>query len=341
MPSTQSEVIQKITDHSMAVLRGFEEEDLAAMAASYFEAQGNIIAMMRRAAGGSEWTLAEMQGDRAGALFNQIDQELNRLNNRMNTSLEQSAIEQLEGAQEWSLYGLDQATPAGVQAQQPPLPFENIKALVNTPFQGAMFSQRYGLITDQMAADIRGALTQSMINGESMEDAALRIETVMGATAEGATAMEGYANRTMTIARSEIMRAQNLGRLSVYGQNSDLMEGTPEWVATADDRLCPWCLRRDGLTFDEIETEPVPSVRDKPDPWGNSTNLPLHPNCRCTVVPKLKSWADLGIEDMPEDLSDDTRAMRNEDGDWVEVPVQTFEDWKAERGAALGLGGEI
>lgn len=334
MPSTQSSVIQSITDQSMRVLRGQEDEDLDAMAQAYYAAQQAIIEIVRRYAGGSDWTLAEMQG-RAGALFNQIDQELNRLNNRMNADMEGSLVDQLQGAQEWSLYGLDQATPAGVDAQMPPLPLENIKALVNSPFQGAMFSQRFGLITDQMAADIRGALTQSMINGESMDDAALRIEGVMGASEEGTATIEGYAGRSLTIARTEIMRAQNLGRLSIFSHNEDIMTGDPEWVATADDRLCPWCLRRDGMTLGEIEESGAGK-----DPWGTSTNLPLHPNCRCTVVPKMKSWRDMGI-DMPEEFSDDARAMRNADGDWVEADLQTFNDWKAERGAALGLGGEI
>jgi len=323
MAETQREVIDRITAYSARVLRGMENEDLQAMGSAWREAQQKIIELIQRAAPGDVWTLPDMQGPRMAELFQQINHELNILNERMIGQLEQSAVDQLAAGIEWSSYGLDQATPAGVFAQQPSLPIENIRALVNTPYQGAMFSQRYGLITDQMSSDVRGALAQSMINGESMADAAARIEDVMGADS---VISSGYANRSLAIARTEIMRAQNLGRLSSFDANKDLMAGTPEWVATADDRICEWCLRRDGLSADEIEMEDPGD-----DPWGNSVNSPLHPRCRCTWVPRMKSWRELGLGDMPEDFGDDERGMRNEDGEWVFQPVESFDEWKEGR----------
>lgn len=284
MAETQREVIDRITAYSTRVLRGMENEDLRGMAGLYRQAQQNIISMVNNTFPGDTWSLEQMQ-QRSADLFNMIQQELNILNERMINGLEKSAVDQLRAAIEWGTYNLDQATPPNIEADLPPLPLENIKALVNTPFEGAMFSQRYGLITDQMAADVRGTLMQSMINGEGMLDAAQRISDVMGADS---VISSGYADRALAIARTEIMRAQNLGRLSVFDSNTDLMTGDSattgsEWVATADDRLCEWCLRRDGLSPEEIE-ESDPGE----DPWGNSTNAPLHPRCRCTFVPRLK-----------------------------------------------------
>ena len=67
------------------------------------------------------------------------------------------------------------------------------------------------------------------------------------------------------------------------------------WIVTPDDRLCRWCMRREGLTPEAIRKLPGGG-----DPWGMSTNLPLHPHCRCTSEPILKTWRELGI-DMPEE----------------------------------------
>lgn len=323
MAATQREVIDRITAYSMRVLRGMENEDLQGMAEAWREAQRQIIELVHRASPGDVWTLPEMQGPRLAELFQQINRQLDILNERMVGQLEKSAVEQLAAALEWSTYGLDQATPMGIDAQQPSLPVENIRALVNTPYKGAAYSQRYGLITDQMAADVRGALAQSMINGESMKDAAARIEKVMGADS---AISSGYANRSLAIARSEIMRAQNIGRVTTFDANKDLMAGLPEWVAVADDRLCPWCLRRDGMSVEEIEASDAGE-----DPHGNSTDNPLHTRCRCTWVPRLKTWRELGLEDMPEEYDDDERGMRNADGDWVFQPVESFDKWKEGR----------
>lgn len=336
MARTQRELIEDAVAKSMRVLRNVENEDLQAMAIQYYNAQLGIIDRIRQAFPGETWTLQEMQGQRSVQLFNQIQAELNKLHQRLNLDTEQAAFDQLVGSRAMTTWFLDQATPQNVSARMPYLPETALRALINTPFQGAMFSQRYGNITNQMAADIQGALFQSMVNGESMQSAAERIEDLMGASTNP-DALEGYAYRSLTIARTEIMRAQNLGRWATYDSNSDLMEGEPEWFATPDDRLCPWCLRREGMTPAEIKAAPIPAVRGKADPHGNSANMPLHPRCRCTWLPRLKSWKDLLGIDMPEQMDAGERGMRNEDGKWVIAPVEDFEDWRARRGAEFGL----
>ena len=233
------------------------------------------------------------------------------------------------GSQAWGGYLVDQATPPNITANLKMLPIGSVQAIVNTPFQGAMFSQRYGLISDQMSADIRGALTQSMINGESMDDAAARVQGVMGDPENGGVG--GYQDRALTIARTEIMRAQNLGAWDSFeNQNKDLMADEPDWFATADDRLCPKCYARDGKTKAEWLKS---SLSGK---YGKSFTMPLHPRCRCRWMPRLKTWKQLGV-DLPEDLPDDARSLRNAEGKWEQVPVQTFDAWKAQRGIQLGV----
>lgn len=319
----------------MRVLRGVENEDIAGLHNAYQAAQDDILAAVQRAFPGETWTLQEMEGQRAQALLAQINGRLRGLAGEVTDELEAALTTQLKGAMAWTTYALDQATPPTIKPQLPILPEEAIRALVNSPFQGAMFSQRIGIITDEMADGIKSELLQSMIQGEGMADAALRLTDLIGATTDELTD-EGYTYRALRIARTEIMRAQNTGRASTYEKNGDLMEDSPEWVATADDRLCEWCLRRDGMSLDEIE-----QGDGGEDPWGNSTDLPLHPNCRCTIVPRLKTWRDLGI-DMPEEYDDDERAMRDpDDGTWKFVPKETYDEWKDTRAgelAALRIG---
>jgi SPP1 gp7 family putative phage head morphogenesis protein len=65
----------------------------------------------------------------------------------------------------------------------------------------------------------------------------------------------------------------------VYGKNEDLVKSV-QWVATLDARTCEECMGYDGQTF---------KVDDGPRP-------PAHANCRCTTVPVLKSWREMGVD---------------------------------------------
>ena len=331
MAATQQEVIEQITEQAMAAMRTQEDGDVSAMLDAFQAAHNAILMRIQAVFPGEEWTLVNMQGTRIAALMHAIDQEIYALNAKLTAQTTDAVAQQFQDSQAWSAYALDQATPANVSINfiQPPLP--QIKALLSTPFQGAMFSQRYGAIGDAMASDIRDQLTQSMINGETMQDAAARLDDVMGEPGEG------FAGRTEMIARTEIMRASNLGAYDVYqNQNKDLMQDSPEWYATADDRLCPWCLGRDGHTEAEIRKLHL-RARGKSDPFQGSATMPLHPHCRCRWLPRLKTWKDLGI-DIPDEAADDARSMRNEAGKWVQAPVQTFDQWKLARSNGMQLG---
>jgi hypothetical protein len=60
-------------------------------------------------------------------------------------------------------------------------------------------------------------------------------------------------------------------------------------------------------------------------------------NCRCTKAPKLKSWSNLIGLDMPEELSDDARGIRNPEGKWEIAPVEKFDAWLERRAGELGV----
>lgn len=335
---TQRQVINRLTLHGMRVMRGLENDDVQGLATAYRSAQDDIVRILQNVFATTStpgsWNIGEMAAaGRDAEVFQSIQGRLQVLQAETGISIEQSALDQFRNSQAWTAFGLDQGTPVDRAVQVPVLPEAQIRALINTPFEEAMFSQRVSLIDAEMTASIRNQLTRSMINGESMQQAAGRIEGVLGAN--NPADPRSFANRATTIARTEIMRAQNLGKFSVYQENSDLIDGDPEeawlWVVTPDaDRLCPWCRRREGKTPKQIRKAAAGR-----DPWGKSTSLPLHPHCRCTSYPKLKSFRDLGI-DMPDNFKDDERGMRDPiTGKWEVQSEEQFDEWKARRPDAV------
>ncbi len=330
---TQQAVIDKINKEATKALLEQENGDLGALVRHYRQAQKDIINELNNvfdemADSEEGWQLDYMERTgRTKKLLDQINHRLSLLMNDTKATIRDSAVTQYQGATYHTAYMMDQATPDTIAISFPVLPVPAIQALVNTPFKGAMFSQRIGVVTDAMASDIRDQLLQSMIAGDSMRDAAKRIKNVFGA--DDFENPSGYTNRALTIARTEIMRAQNLGRNVLYNDNKDIMAGTV-WLATPDRRICKWCLRRDGKTAAQIKAAP-----SQGDPWKKTAQPPLHPRCRCVLLPKLKTWRQMGI-DMPEEMDDDVRGMRV-GTKWVTAPVQNFENWKAVKGQAMGI----
>jgi hypothetical protein len=325
---TQKQVIEMLYARSMRVLRGLENESVDRLMKKYRTAQDRLVATLFNLYGDTDgWTYQQwVDSGKMRALLQAVETVLSDLQQAADTEIGRGAQVQFFQSYDQTSWALDQSTPPNTPVRYARPPEDAVRVLTNTPYKGAMFSQRIGMITDAMASDIRDELTQSLILGEDMTAAATRVQKVIGITNQQDP--RSYANRARVIARSEIMRAQNMARDFTYEQNKDLIEdGETIWVVAPDDRLCRWCFRREGLTDAEIEAS---SPED--DPWGNDTEAPLHPNCRCTKEPKLKSWKDLIGLDMPENLKGDYRGMRNDSGRWEIAPIEKFEDWKAAKG---------
>jgi SPP1 gp7 family putative phage head morphogenesis protein len=109
----------------------------------------------------------------------------------------------------------------------------------------------------------------------------------------------------MLVTRNEILRASNLGALSVYENNQDILDGW-EFVSARDERVCKICGALDGKVFKFGDSQQVP-------PSGS------HIGCRCTAVAHLR----------------DTALMDQVQGG----PRQTYSDWARENGIAMVDGG--
>lgn len=78
------------------------------------------------------------------------------------------------------------------------------------------------------------------------------------------------------------------------------------WVVSRPQPTCDECTIRDGLTMKEIRKTIRDEYRDMPPP--------LHPNCRCQLVPKIKEdWADKTLKDEGMEWEPETGVVYNAD----------------------------
>ncbi|WP_018130705.1 phage portal protein [Effusibacillus pohliae] len=102
--------------------------------------------------------------------------------------------------------------------------------------------------------------------------------------------------RAEMIARSESVRSSNAGAHAAF-KAADVTR--VEWLATEDDRTCPFCMEMDGkvVGIDQVFFKVGDKLTVK-DENGQQQSLkityedvkypPLHPNCRCTILPVVE-----------------------------------------------------
>ena len=132
-----------------------------------------------------------------------------------------------------------------------------------------------GNFSDDMLNKTREVLQNSMIEGLSLKE---RMKALQVAAPELAAMSQ---RRIEAIARTEITRADTMGRLISMKNNSDVIG--VEFSAIMDDRTTDICSSRHGL-FMRID-----------DPRLSSNTPPLHVNCRSMLL-------DVTIYEYPEGL---------------------------------------
>jgi SPP1 gp7 family putative phage head morphogenesis protein len=97
------------------------------------------------------------------------------------------------------------------------------------------------------------------------------------------TALGGNLTRSLTIARTETLRAYREASRAEYLANADVLRG---WIWTADlsNRTCAACWAQHGSVH----------------PLGEI--MATHPRCRCSMVPATRSWKELGFGSTPESV---------------------------------------
>jgi SPP1 gp7 family putative phage head morphogenesis protein len=245
---------------------------------------------------------------RREAMLAQIEAEMDALLAQITPDIARGLLDAFEQGRAGRAYVLDQTTLEGLQIKFPLMPIEAIRAATLTPYLGRRWPDTLQIARNEFVLRIRRSITQSLIEGEGIEAAQERLRQELGIQTDVKRGFKRNFYRTLLIVRTEIMRASNLGALSIYEQNQDILRGW-EWVATRDERVCPICSALDGKVF-------AFGSDQQPPPSGS------HPGCRCTIVPVLL----------------DTDLMDRVTGG----PRQTYRQWAIENGIFDdgGLGGQ-
>lgn len=143
--------------------------------------------------------------------------------------------------------------------------------------------------TEQIASDLwplsseaQGVIRRELVRGVAAGRNPRETAARMVKNTEGG--FNGGLTRALTIARTETISAHREAAAVSHAANADVLAG---WIWLTDLRVspppCPACLGMSGTEHPLIE----------PGPLG-------HQNCRCSRMPKTKSWAELGIEGIEE-----------------------------------------
>lgn len=132
-------------------------------------------------------------------------------------------------------------------------------------------------------------------------------------------------NNVKTIVRTAVATVTSQAREQTYKENIDIFKGW-EWNATLDSRVRPEHLMIDGAMWD-FKGKPLNEngiahkFRKAPDGW----------NCRCLLLPIVKSFKELGIP--LDEVSKGTRSSIDgyvsrdlSASDWFENKSKTFQE---------------
>lgn len=141
------------------------------------------------------------------------------------------------------------------------------------------------------AAVVREALVQGLSRGKS-QDWMRRAATQALGLSHG---------RAVTILRTESLRAYREASRRTYQANADVV-ATWTWNAALDARCCIACVLMDGTEH------PLDATLDG------------HPRCRCAMVPRTKTWEELGVPGL-----DDTRPPVRKGREWLEAQPESVQ----------------
>jgi HK97 family phage portal protein len=151
-----------------------------------------------------------------------------------------------------------------------------------------VMEERTGLIVDtnkRTASQLRNVIEAHLVEGKPRNELKKTIQEFFD---------DDYAGyRAKRISRTETIWAFNHGAVEGYRQSRVVR--AKEWLVAGDDRLCEWCSSMDGKIVeieddyfnkgDELTGSAGGRLHFDYEPIGHP---PLHPNCRCTIIPVLK-----------------------------------------------------
>jgi len=141
-------------------------------------------------------------------------------------------------------------------------------------------------ISSEADAAIRRELVRGIASGANPRQTAARM--IKNAEA----GFNGGLSRALNIARTETLDAHRAAAAVSQKANADVLAGWI-WLTSLSGRTCPACLGMSGTEHPLTE----------PGPQG-------HQSCRCSRMPKTKTWRELGID------LDEPKSVMPDAGEW-------------------------
>jgi SPP1 gp7 family putative phage head morphogenesis protein len=195
-------------------------------------------------------------------------------------------------------------------------------ALIEGAPSAEWWAKQAGDVAFRFAAELRTGLASGETNAQL-------ISRIIGKSGEPGV-MDIARRNAAALVQTSVQTVANEARLETFQKNSDTI-GALKYLSTLDDHVCPECAAHADLEW-TVDGDPIGHDVPFEDP-------PLHYNCRCVIVPVSKTWAEQGVEGLPEIPQTGTRASMN-----GQVPATTtFEDWFSGRtveqqNAQFGVG---
>ncbi len=231
---------------------------------------------------------ARPAGGRADPRGIAASERLKRLSARINNVLDEglaeaarthreNAIRQAKLESAWQVARFRDAQPFGVDFVMPDA--ATLRAIVTSqPMEGRLLRDWWRDTAVGARIVVEGAINRGIVQGQGID---AMTESVLGD--KGAVGM--LERDIRRVVRTAVSHVVNTARMATYDANSRVVKGY-KWMATLDTVTCPVCGLLDGVAF--IYGEPEPDV-----PFSRP---PAHLNCRCTTVPVLRSFRELGID---------------------------------------------
>lgn len=166
-----------------------------------------------------------------------------------------------------------------VGVKDPYLPTRDLKSLI---------SKNVEKFTKSMLSTDREHITNIISNGIENGDSVVDIRNALTSDAE----LDYTKNQATRVTRTEVLRASNQSAIDAWGQ-SGVVEGKQWITAGADDE----CADYEG----QVEMLDSNFYGDT-DEFADG-DPPLHPNCRCSLVPIVTESADVGSPSFLDDES--------------------------------------
>lgn len=213
---------------------------------------------------GGDWSYANQSAlTRSRGLFEQIDEQIKKLGQKESIVFTQGLGNIYTDQFLRELYGLGQVQ--AVKANFNKLNPTYIKATLDYPWSGAMFSDRLWNDKATLGRNLRIGLTQSMILGEGIPQITDRINKNINTSRYNAE----------RVARTETRRVSYVAQSEIWEQNG-VKELRYRCANGGDSRTCSYCSGDNNKVFKK----------------GEEPTLPRHPNCRCTYIPVAKDTFD-------------------------------------------------